>query len=119
MKVKSNGTTYTLATNGVQTSTAQDGANSLIITIPATGLTLDGVKTAFTKAEKVEILDDAGTVSQTYEDYITLASVEYVGADDTIKVTIKTLSLAESAKLLKAENTELQLAVATLAGGEN
>ena len=117
MKVKSNNVSYQLSNNGVSESSGNDGIHVLSITFSVESTeTFSAVKTNFTKSMSIYILDDKDTITNTYSGYITLNDITYHQENDTVTVTVQTLSDMD---LLKAQMTETQEAIATLAGGTN
>ena len=116
MKVKSNGSTFALANNGVSESSGNDGASVLLLTFSVVSTdTFAAVKAAFTASKLIEITDDAGTTTTKYDRYINLTGITYQFDNDTVTVSLRTPTDTES---LKAQITEAQEAIAALAGGE-
>lgn len=109
MKAAANGSEFTLATNGVQTTAETDGAKGIRITIEGAGH--DEVKAAFTNARTVTILDDAGEAVDTYTGYVILQYVKDDVEAGNIVVQARQKSVAERLDEQEDEITELQEAV--------
>lgn len=103
MVVNINNTDYTLTDNGIGTYEGSDGSKGVTFTV--TGVSsLDLLIGDVSGDESIEVKDDAGEVTQTYEGYTIFVSILYTADGATTGITLRTLTYDE--KIAELEESQ-------------